>query len=134
MLRGCWVARGEESAVLRGRSHGELVKVRLAEDDRVGRGEDFGERRVARANDRRPLVLGAQHAHAESLGQPRHAVAQRAAADQAECRAVQVADRVIEQAELLGTLPAAGQQGFAPGDEVAREGEQQGHDVLGHGV
>ena len=68
--------------------------------DRIGLGQHIGKRRVARTHRCRPLALGAQHAHAEGFGQPGDTVAQRAAADQAERGAVQVADRVVEQAEL----------------------------------
>ena len=62
---------------------------------------------------------GAQHTHPEGFGETNHSAPQTAATDHAECCAVQIADRVIKQAELLRLLPVPGQQRFAPGHQIA---------------
>ncbi len=100
----------------------------------VGFAQHLLEIGVAGARRRHALVLGAQHAHAEGTGEAGDAAAQAAAADDAERGAVEVADRVVEQAELVRLLPAPGLHRGTPGDQVARQREQQRKDVLGHGV
>src|SRR5574343_347811 len=45
---------------------------------------------------------------------------------------MQIANRMVEQAELARTLPATGNQGFAPGDQVARQGQEQCDHMLRH--
>src|SRR5690606_1207194 len=50
--------------------------------------------------------LAEQYAHAERFGQAAHGAAQLTMAEQAEGLAFQFDDREIQQAELLGLLPA----------------------------
>jgi len=41
---------------------------------------------------------------------------------------------MIEQAELLGPLPASGLYRFAPGKEIARQRQHHRQHMLGHGM
>ena len=71
--------------------------------------------------------------HAEGLGEAGDAVAQGAAAENAQGLAGQVADGVIEIAELLASLPASGRHRAVEGADLPGQGQQQGKDVLRHG-
>ena len=62
------------------------------------------------------------------------ALAEHALADDAEPRAAQVADRMVEEAELPRLLPAPGQHRLAIGHDVAAQREDQRERVLGHRV
>ncbi len=52
-------------------------------------------------------MIGKQNAHAEGAADGRRALANGALADDAEGRAMQVADIVGEEAELFGSVPDA---------------------------
>jgi hypothetical protein len=70
----------------------------------------------------------------KALPEDGHGLADRALAHDAQHGAVQVVDGMVEEAELLGALPAAGQHVLAVGHEVAAQGQHQREHVLGHGV
>ena len=76
--------------------------------------------------------LAEQHAHAEGFGQPGHRAAQLAVAEQAEGLAMQLDDRVVEQAELRRLLPAAGAYIRLVVGQAGGQGEQQHQGVLSH--
>ena len=63
------------------------------------------------------LVRRVQGAHAERLTEARHRLPDRAFADDAERGAVEVPDRVSEEAELAGLLPLARDDVLAVADQ-----------------
>ena len=79
-------------------------------------------------------MRGEQGAHAEGLAEARDLLAERALADDPERRAVELADRVVEKAELAGALPFAGDHVLPIADQGAPERQDQREGVLGHGV
>ncbi|MPM85977.1 hypothetical protein SDC9_133060 [bioreactor metagenome] len=102
--------------------------------DDIGFAQYAVKRRVAGTNGAGSLAFGEQHAHAEGRGQPGDAAAEASLADDAERRAVEVADRMSEQAELLGTLPSPFGERLAIGEQVARQGEHHHEHVFGNGA
>ncbi|MNE01040.1 hypothetical protein D3C80_934670 [compost metagenome] len=78
------------------------------------------------------LALGIKDLHADGTGPLPQGLSQGALADDAEALAVQIRDGVIEEAELAALLPAPLQQGLAPGEQVARQGQHQRHGVFWH--
>ena len=113
-------------ASVRGQRHVQRDHVALGQH-LIERGE-YHPRRLGRC------VIGEQHPHAEAAGDIRRSLAEHAFADDAEGRAVQITDRVVEEAELIDLLPAALFHIFAVCDEVAPQRRDQRERVLGHGV
>src|SRR5579875_4128323 len=66
----------------------------------------------------------------KGLGDPPHRLADRAIADNANCRAAHVADGVVEKTELVAFLPAARAHIVAVGEEAAAKRESQREDML----
>ena len=92
---------------------------RRVQRDHVALVEHLLERRIERPEPAHALVGGKQGAHAERLTEARDLLADRALADDPERRPVEVADRVIEEAELAGALPFAGDHVLAIADQGA---------------
>ena len=80
---------------------------RAVQRDHVRLREHLIVRREGHALHLRRRMIGEQHAHAEGAPDRRGALADGAFADDAERRAVQIADVVREEAELLGLVPDA---------------------------
>lgn len=79
---------------------------RAVQRERVDLREQFIQWHAVGAG-RAPGNCAQHHAHAKGLGQARHGTAQFAMAEQAKGFALQLDNRVVQQAELLGLLPLA---------------------------
>ena len=107
---------------------------RAVQRDDVARAQHVLERRVQRAHAGHALVAREQHAHAERAPDAGDRLPERAVADDAERRARESADRVVEVAELPGPLPGAVGHRLPVGADAAPQREDQRERVLGHRV
>ena len=76
--------------------------------------------------------LPQQDAHAEGFGQPPDGAAQFTVAQQSQGLALQLDDRVVQQAELRSLLPATCTDRFLVVGQSCRQVQQQHDRVLGH--
>jgi hypothetical protein len=79
-------------------------------------------------------VRGEHDLHPEGARQIGHALPQYAFADDAQLLTEKIADRVIEEAELPGVLPAPGDDILAIGDDIALQRKDQRHYLFGDGI
>ncbi len=93
--------------------------------------QQFLQRQAVRAG-RAAWNLPQHHTHAKGFGQAGHRAAQFAIAQQAQGLARQFDDRVVQQAELTGLLPAPGSHGLLVIGDPGGQVEQQHQGVLGH--
>lgn len=75
--------------------------------DDVASPQHLLERGIKRPHAGNVLVTGKQDTHAERFAEVGDSLAERAVADDAERRSREVADRIVEIAELSRTLPRA---------------------------
>ncbi|MNF85454.1 hypothetical protein D3C84_678470 [compost metagenome] len=80
---------------------------------------------------RAPGQLPEQHAHAEGFGQACHGPAQFTVTEHAEGLALQLDDREVQQAELLGPCPLSLGHGVLIVRQARSQRQQQGQGVLG---
>ena len=71
-----------------------------------------------------------QHGHAELPGDPFDAAAELSVADDAECHAGQLSDRIAEKAEIVRLLPLTVANGLRKTADVVREIEEYAEDML----
>ncbi len=96
--------------------------------------QDLVESRLAGLQLGCAATTGGEHRHAEGLGDLAHRLAKRAMADDAERRAAEIRDGVIEIAELRRLLPAALDDRLAIGQDRAAQRQHQREGVFGHRV
>ncbi len=94
----------------------------------------FLEDRVEIDLARKIVDIGCDHFHPEGFGACRHRFAERAIADEPQRRSGDVADRVIEIAELIDRLPFAFADVERIGDEVAAQREDERERMFWHRV
>ena len=82
--------------------------------------------RIERTQALNALVGGEHHLHAEGTRDVGHTLADHAFADYAELLAVQVVDRMVEEAELRRLLPLAIDHVLAIADQAAAEPDRNG--------
>ncbi|MNT31757.1 hypothetical protein D3C72_1676060 [compost metagenome] len=105
---------------------------RAVQGQRIDLRQQFVQRQTV-GPGRAPGNLAQQYAHAESFGESRDCAAQFAMTEQAEGFSFEFDDRVIQQTELFGLLPATFTDGFLIVGEARRQVEQQHDRVLRHG-
>src|SRR5690606_33494846 len=118
----------------------QVMRMRV---QRAMQGDDiaFGKHRVEGcvqcAHVATALVGCKQHAHAQCSADLRNRLSQGSCAYDAQGRACEVADGIVEVAELGGLLPASGLNRFPVSGDAAAQGEDQGEYMLryaAHGV
>src|SRR5262249_30936752 len=98
------------------------VAERHVQRDDVAFPEHRLERRELNARRPRRRMVRKQNLHAEATRYGRRRLPQRALADDAERRPVEIADRMIEEAELRGLLPPPTVYILPIGNKVAPQG------------